>query len=88
MPAETPHPMRIEEPLFWLFKQFGFINSDVEIIDHAIVGKISKLNEQKRMWEKELSEAQGKRFGRRRRVQECEDNLNSIARQIQELMNS
>lgn len=88
MPAETPHPMRIEEPLFWLFKQFGFINSDIDIIEHAIVGKISKLNEQKQFWEKELSQAQTRRFGRRRHVQECEDNINSIARQIQELMKS
>ncbi len=88
MPAETPRPMRIEEPLFWLFKQFGFINSDVDIQDHAIVGKIAKLNEQKELWEKELSEAQSRRFGRRKRVQECEDNLNSISKQIQELMNS
>lgn len=87
MPAETPHPMRIEEPLFWLFNQFGFINSDADIINHAVVGKISQLNEQRKMWERELSEAQSRRFGRRRRVQECEDNLNSIKRQIQELMN-
>lgn len=88
MPAETPHPMRIEEPLFWLFKQFGFINSDIDIIDHAVVGKIAKLNEQKKLWKKELSEAQSRRFGRKRRVQECENNINSISRQIHELMNS
>lgn len=88
MPAETPHPMRIEEPLFWLFNQFGFINSDVDIDDYAVVGKISKLNEEKKLWERKLVEVQSRRIGRRRHVQECEDRLNSINRQIQELMNS
>lgn len=88
MPAETPHPMRIEEPLFWLFKQFGFINSDVDIVDHAVVGKISKLNEQKNMWQQELSKAQTRKIGKKKRVQECNNELDNIDRQIQELMNS
>ena len=88
MPAETPHPMRIEEPLFWLFNQFGFINSDTEITPHAIVGKIHALNEQKKLWEKELSEAQSKKFFKKKHVKECEDQINIITKQIQDLMNS
>ena len=88
MPAETPHPMRIEEPLFWLFKQFGFINSDIEIKDHAIVGKIAQLNEQKQQCERELIVAQSRRIGRKKHIQVCENNLNNISRQIQELLNS
>lgn len=87
VPAEAPHPMRIEDPLYWLLYQFGLINSDEEIIDHAVVGKLSKLNEQREMLEKELSKAQSRRFGRRR-VQECEDNLTKINQLIKEIMNS
>lgn len=88
MPAESPHPMRIEEPLFWLFKQFGFINSDVKIEDHAIVGKIDKLNNEKQEQEKKLIDAQSKIIGRKKAVQKCEDEINRINRYIQELMNS
>lgn len=88
VPTEEPHPMRIEEPLYWLLYQFGLINCDGTIIDHAVVGKIAKINKQKEMWKKELSEAQSRRFGRRRRVQECADNLNRIEKEIQVLMNS
>ena len=88
VPAETPHPMRIEEPLFWLFNQFGFINSDVDVLEHAVVGKISQLNEQRIMWEKQLSEAQQKKLFGKKRVKECEENLNRINKYIQELVNS
>ena len=40
------------------------------------------------MWEKGLSETQSRKFGRRRRVKECEDNLTKIDRLIQEMMNT
>ena len=90
MPAETPHPLRIEEPLFWLFNQFGFINSDIDIIDHAVVGKISKLNERKQVLEREISGARSKKFlgflGKKD-VRKCEAELNIIEKEIQDLMN-
>lgn len=49
-PEKEPEPKRIEEPLFWMFKQFGFINSDIAITDHSIFAKemqnkIKKKNE-------------------------------------------
>lgn len=31
IPKNPPNPKRIEEPLFWLFKQFGYIESTGDI---------------------------------------------------------
>lgn len=38
-PEKTPDPKRIEEPLFWLFKEFGFVDSDEEVVDHSLLAK-------------------------------------------------
>ena len=37
-PVEDPHPIRIAEPLLWLFKRFGYINSDTHIRLPALRG--------------------------------------------------
>lgn len=37
-PVEDPHPIRIVEPLLWLFKRFGYIKSDTHIRLPALRG--------------------------------------------------
>lgn len=89
MPAESPRPMRIEEPLFWLFNQFGFINSDIAIADHAVVGKIEKLNEQKaELYEERKRLDEGFVFRRQQKIDACERNIKAVDNRISELMNS
>lgn len=41
----TPNPMRIEEPLFWLFVEFGFVKSDKPVIIHSPIKKRAQLEE-------------------------------------------
>lgn len=48
IPERRPDPKRIEEPLFWMFKEFGFIGSDVPIVDHTPVGKKLKEKEKEK----------------------------------------
>ena len=58
VPAEKPHPLRIEEPLYWLFYQFGFIHSDEEIVRHAVISDIDNLNKKIKAAKEEKAEIQ------------------------------
>ena len=89
-PAEMPHPLRIEEPLFWLFTQFGFIQSDVPIIEHAIAGKIERLNQSLDHMERLYAEVDRQRFSltRRRRLSEIEEQIKSIKQELEDLIHS
>lgn len=53
IPKNPPNPKRIEEPLFWLFKQFGYINSTDEIYtpknEEAIAEKKEKEENKKEL---------------------------------------
>lgn len=88
MPAEKPNPIRIEEPLYWLFTNFGFIKSDEDLIKHAVVGKIGELNRTKALLIEELNKEQEKHFsiGKKRRISSLESDLKKIENDIQTLM--
>lgn len=91
MPAESPRPLRLEEPLYWLFTRFGFIKSDCPILEHAVVGRIKKLNEEKTMWERELDSVSGKMMlpmVKKRKIKDCETQISMINAQIAQLMKS
>ncbi|MGN1139241.1 MAG: hypothetical protein ACI4RM_07315 [Ruminococcus sp.] len=66
-PDREPDPKRIEEPLFWLFNQFGYIKSDIPISDHSQLAidirEIQKTIDKK---EAELSSLGPFAFSRRR----------------------
>ena len=88
MPAEKPHPMRIEEPLFWLFTQFGFIKSDIPIINHAVVGRVERLNHDKKLFMEELQRLESKRIimpPTKKKINECKASIDEINRLIREL---
>lgn len=56
VPEKRPDPKRIEEPLYWLFKEFGFIASEVPVLDHSLIAANIKEKEQmKNELMKELS---------------------------------
>lgn len=56
IPKRRPDPKRIEEPLFWMFKEFGFIRSEIPVINHAPAAKrINELELMKKNIKSELS---------------------------------
>lgn len=87
MPIENPHPLRIEEPLFWLFYQFGFIKSDVPVKPHAIVGEIEKLNDEIKSLMNCKVELENRRiaFGRNQRIKELDKRIQEIQQRIEQL---
>lgn len=89
-PTETPRPLRIEEPLFWLFAKFGFIQSDVPIIEHAIAGRIERLNQDLHHMQMLYAEVDRQRFSltRRRRLSEIEEQIKSIKQELEDLVHS
>jgi GTPase SAR1 family protein len=85
--AENPHPLRIEEPLYWLFYQFGFISSDTEVFEHAIAGEIHRLNTILERKEKERSEIRESIFTRRQ-IAMLEEDIDQLKASIDRLTNS
>ena len=87
MPTENPHPLRIEEPLFWLFNQFGFIKSDIPVIQHAIVGKIEKINMEIKELNNSRVELENSRFriGRNQRIKEINNLIQNKQQEIESL---
>ena len=47
IPEKEPDPKRIEEPLFWIFKEFGYIDSDIPVCEYSKIGcKVANLRKQ------------------------------------------
>ena len=88
VPAERPHPMRIEEPLYWMFTQFGFIDSDIEITNHAIVGDLEKLNAALDQLQDEKSKVGGIGLFKKRRINDLDKQISEIEATIKEKINT
>lgn len=82
-PERKPTPKRIEEPLFWMFKKFGFIDSQGNIVDHSrlTIDLNNKIKQRQERQEYYNSLSRFK-FGERARV---EDEICELNQEIQEL---
>ena len=85
--AENPRPLRIEEPLYWLFYQFGFISSDTKVFDHAIVGEVHRLNAILARKEQERCEIRENIFTRRQ-IAMLDEDIRALKQDIDKLTNS
>lgn len=89
IPERRPDPKRIEEPLFWMFKEFGFIDSDIPIIDHSQLGKeIKRLEEENAKNKAELEKIRGINRKKRRAIKELIDSNNEMIKKLLREKNS
>ena len=85
IPEEHPKPLRVEEPLLWLFYQFGFIPSDIDIESPAIVGKLEELN--RLIEEKEREKGRTRGLFARREKEKIQQVIDKATADRKELMN-
>lgn len=75
-PEDDPNPKRIEEPLYWMFKQFKYIESDMEIVDHSeLAEQIKEARDKRAEVQRELDSLGWFAFGRRRELNAQIQNL-------------
>lgn len=86
IPAEKPHPLRIEEPLYWLFTQFGFIESDIPVVNHAIVGDLERLNKEVEALQQEKAHVYG--IFKKRKIKELDEAIALREAEITKKMSS
>lgn len=60
IPESEPDPKRIEEPLFWMFKEFGYIGSDIPVREYSQMGvNTAQLKKQIADLQREYDETNG-----------------------------
>lgn len=83
-PERQPDPKRIEEPLFWMFKEFGFISSEREVVDHSPTAK--SLKEKQRLLQELNDKLDSLPFWKIGQRHELEDSIEILEEEIDELI--
>lgn len=82
-PEKEPDPKRIEEPLFWLFKEFGFISSEIPVADYSqFACEVANLRRRIAESERELRETPAWHLIVRQRITKEIESLNSRLAQL------
>lgn len=85
-PERRPEPKRIEEPLYWMFKEFGFIQSDRPILDHSMIAK--KIVEKKQQISGKQAELDSLGFFAGKDKKRLKEEIGQLEAELSELVRS